>query len=134
MIGEFKDFIARGNVIDLAVGVIMGGAFGKIVGSLVTDILTPPIGFLASGVDFKTLAVKLQPPQLPGQEAAPAAINISYGLFLDAVFQFLIISFCIFLLVKGVNSLKKKQEAAPAEPPAQEKLLAEIRDLLKARG
>ena len=134
---EFKAFVQRGNVVDMAIGVIMGSAFGKIVNSLVTDILTPPIGYLTGKVDFKTLSKKLTPPQIG--DAIPTPVEIKYGLFLQATFDFLIIAFCVFLIVKGMNHLKCKDEAAsapaaPPEPPAQEKLLTEIRDLLKARS
>lgn len=132
---EFKAFIQRGNVVDMAVGVIMGGAFGKIVNSLVADVLTPPLGYVTGGVDFKALSAKLTPPVLAGE--APAPVEIKYGLFLQATFDFLIIAFCVFLIVKAMNHLKKKEEAKPAAPPeptAQEKLLTEIRDVLKARG
>lgn len=130
---EFKAFIQRGNVVDMAIGVIMGGAFGKIVNSLVVDVLTPPLGFVTGNVDFKHLSAKLTPPAVGGEVLAP--VEIKYGQFLQATFDFLIISACVFAIVKGMNHLKKKDEAKPpAEPTAQEKLLAEIRDLLKARS
>lgn len=129
---EFKAFIQRGNVVDMAVGVIMGAAFGKIVNSMVADLLTPPLGYLTQGVDFKSLSAKLTPPT-----AGDAAVEIKYGLFLQATFDFLIIAASVFLIVKLMNRLNKKQDekpAAPPEPTAQEKLLTEIRDLLKARA
>lgn len=133
---EFKAFIQRGNVVDMAIGVIMGGAFGKIVNSLVADILTPPLGYLTNGIDFKSLSKKLTPPPLiDGAAATP--VEIKYGLFLQATFDFLIIALCVFAIVKAMNHLKKKEAAAPAPPPEptlQEKLLTEIRDVLKARG
>ena len=132
---EFKAFIQRGNVVDMAIGVVMGSAFGKIVNSMVADILTPPLGYLTGGVDFKSLSKTMTPPALPGAVATP--VEIKYGVFLQATFDFLIIAFCVFLIVKGMNHLKTKEAATPAspsEPPVQEKLLAEIRDLLKARG
>ena len=132
---EFKAFIQRGNVVDMAIGVIMGGAFGKIVNSLVTDVLTPPLGYLTNGIDFKSLSKKLAPPLVDGAAATP--VEIKYGLFLQATFDFLIIALCVFAIIKGMNHLKKKDEAkpaAPAEPTVQEKLLTEIRDVLKARG
>lgn len=136
LVSEFKTFIQRGNVVDMAVGVIMGGAFGKIVNSLVTDILTPPLGYLTNGVDFKNLSAKLAPSTLVnGASATP--VEIKYGQFLQATFDFLIIAFCVFMIVKVMNRLKKKEDekpAAPPEPTAQEKLLGEIRDLLKARA
>ena len=134
---EFKAFVQRGNVVDMAIGVIMGGAFGKIVSSLVGDILTPPLGYLTGGVDFKSLSAKMLPPQIGDQ--AVKAVEIKYGIFLQATFDFLIMAFCVFLIVKAMNHLKKKDEvapvpAAPPEPSPQEKLLTEIRDLLKARA
>ncbi|MBC7815577.1 MAG: large-conductance mechanosensitive channel protein MscL [Planctomycetaceae bacterium] len=133
---EFKAFIQRGNVVDMAIGVIMGGAFGKIVNSMVTDLLTPPLGYITGGVDFKNLSAKLTPSALvDGSAATP--VEVKYGIFLQAAFDFLIIAFCVFMIVKLMNRLKKKEEekpAAPPEPTAQEKLLTEIRDLLKARG
>ena len=146
IVSEFKAFVQRGNVVDMAIGVIMGGAFGKIVASLVADILTPPLGYITGGVDFKELKHTLSPltiqlpdPAHPGSlivKILPAA-EIKYGLFLQAAFDFLIIAFCVFLLVKLMNSLKKKEEekpAAPPEPTVQEKLLTEIRDMLKQRS
>ncbi len=123
MIQEFKDFAMRGNVVDLAVGVIMGAAFSPIVSTLVDNIIMPPIGYLMAGVDFSTLAVSLPTPTDP--------ILIKYGLFLNAVIKFLITAFAIFLLVKGMNSIKKPAPAAaPAGPPPTEVYLKEIRDLL----
>lgn len=126
MIQEFKEFAVKGNVVDMAVGVIIGGAFGKIVSSLVTDVVMPPIGVLVGGVDFSKLAVTLQ----EATAAAPAVV-ISYGKFIQTVVDFTIIAAVIFMVIKGINSMKKKAEAAPAAPPAQEVLLTEIRDLLK---
>ncbi len=129
IVNEFLAFIKRGNVIDLAVGVIIGAAFGKIVSSLVADILMPPIGYVIGGVKFTELNLPL------GGGDKPVTIN--YGNFLQASFDFLIIAICVFLLVKGINAVYRKPEiqpAKPAEPPAQEKLLAEIRDLLQARA
>lgn len=123
MIQEFKEFAVRGNVVDLAVGVIMGAAFSPIVSTLVDNIIMPPIGYLMAGVDFSTLAVSLPTPTDP--------ILIKYGLFLNAVIKFLITAFAIFLLVKGMNSMKKPAAAAaPAAPPPTEVYLKEIRDLL----
>lgn len=123
MIQEFKEFAMRGNVVDLAVGVIMGAAFSPIVSTLVDNIIMPPIGYLMAGVDFSTLAVSLPTPTDP--------ILIRYGLFLNAVVKFLITAFAIFLLVKGMNSMKKPAPAAaPAGPPPTEVYLKEIRDLL----
>jgi large conductance mechanosensitive channel len=128
MLDEFKAFAMRGNVVDLAVGVIMGAAFGPIVTTLVENIVMPPIGYLLAGVDFSTLAVNLPTPGKP--------VEIKYGMFLNAVFKFLITAFAIFLLVKGINEMKKRfekeQAAAPAAPPPSEVYLKEIRDALVA--
>ena len=125
---EFREFAVKGNVVDMAVGVIIGGAFGKIVSSLVSDVIMPPIGWLIGGVDFKDLAIEIA----PAKEGAEA-VMLKYGAFIQNVFDFIIIAFAIFMMVKALNKLKKerpKEEAAP-EPSAEEKLLAEIRDLLK---
>lgn len=128
MMSEFKSFAMKGNVMDMAVGIIMGGAFGKIVSSFVGDVLMPPIGLALGDVDFKALKATIG-----GTAEAPVTLN--YGVFAQSVVDFLIVSFCVFLVVKAVNAMKKPEPpAAPAEPPAQEKLLAEIRDLLKQRG
>ena len=131
---EFKQFAMLGNVVDMAVGVIIGGAFGKIVSSLVSDVIMPPIGWLIGGVDFKDLKIALPANPLAPEGAEP--VSIGYGAFLQNVLDFLIIAFCIFLIVKGITALtkKKKEEekaAAPAEPSEDIKLLTEIRDLLK---
>lgn len=135
-IQEFKDFAVKGNAVDMAVGVIIGGAFGKIVTSIVDDIIMPPIGWLIGGVQFSDLKIQLSEVQLPGVEHMQS-VTINYGNFLQNVFNFIIIAFCVFLLVKAINKLsqkKKEEPAAPApepEPTAEEKLLSEIRDLLK---
>ena len=135
-IQEFKDFAVKGNAVDMAVGVIIGGAFGKIVTSIVDDIIMPPIGWLIGGVQFSDLKIQLPEVQLPGVEHMQSG-TINYGNFLQNVFNFIIIAFCVFLLVKTINKLsqkKKEEPAAPApnpEPTAEEKLLSEIRDLLK---
>ena len=135
-IQEFKDFAVKGNAVDMAVGVIIGGAFGKIVTSIVDDIIMPPIGWLIGGVKFSDLKIQLPEVQLPGVEHMQN-VTINYGNFLQNVFNFIIIAFCVFLLVKAINKLsqkKKEESAAPApnpEPTAEEKLLSEIRDLLK---
>ena len=129
-ISEFKAFAVKGNAVDMAVGVIIGAAFGKIVSSIVNDLIMPPIGWIIGGVDFKDLKVEL-PALIEGQ----TAVSINYGNFVQTVIDFLIIAFCVFMLVRGISSLKKRE--APAETPAppagptQEELLAEIRDLLK---
>jgi large conductance mechanosensitive channel len=131
--GEFKEFLARGNVVDLAVGVIIGGAFGKIVTSLVDQVIMPPIGLLLGGVDFSSLKIVLK----PADEAAKVPETaIAYGAFLNTVVQFVIIAFVIFLMVKAINSLRRQEAEAPAAPPAPtptEALLTEIRDVLKSK-
>lgn len=126
MLKEFKAFAMRGNVVDLAVGIIIGAAFGKIVTSLVNDVIMPPIGLAVGGVDFTELAVTLK--EAVGDTPA---VTINYGNFVQTIVDFVIVAFAIFLLVKGMNSLKKKEEAKPAAPPADIVLLTEIRDLLK---
>jgi large conductance mechanosensitive channel len=132
MIKEFQDFAVKGNVVDMAVGIIIGGAFGTIVKSLVSDIIMPPIGVLMGGLDFSSLALTLK-----AATADTEAVTLNYGLFINNVISFLIVAWAVFMLVKGMNALKKKEEAAPAEPPApprSEVLLEEIRDALKARA
>ncbi len=130
---EFKEFAMRGSVVDLAVGVVIGAAFGKIVTSLVDDIIMPPIGYLTGGIDFSQMKYVIQ----SADEAAGAAeVAITYGNFINVVIQFLIVAFCIFLVIKGINSMKKKEEevpAAPPEPSKEEVLLTDIRDLLRAK-
>jgi large conductance mechanosensitive channel len=128
MLQEFKTFAVKGNMIDMAVGIIIGAAFGKIISSLVGDVIMPPIGILLGGVDFSNLSIILK--EAVGK--APA-VTLNYGKFIQTVIDFLIISFCIFIMVKGINTLKRKEEEAPAEPPKNEVLLAEIRDLLKTK-
>ena len=136
LIQEFKEFAVKGNAVDMAVGVIIGGAFGKIVSSIVDDIIMPPIGWLIGGVNFSDLKWTLPAVEIPGvTAAAPATIN--YGNFLQTLLDFIIIAFCVFMMVKGINKLSKKKEEEPAapapdlEPTNEEKLLSEIRDLLK---
>jgi large conductance mechanosensitive channel len=129
MLQEFKTFAVKGNVMDMAVGIIVGGAFGKIVSSFVSDVIMPPIGLLIGGVNFSDLAITLKK-----AAGATAAVTMNYGKFIQTVVDFTIIAFAIFLVVKVMNSLKKKEEAAPAVPPppsAEQQLLTEIRDLLK---
>jgi large conductance mechanosensitive channel len=131
MIQEFKTFAMRGNVVDMAVGIIIGAAFGKIVSSFVADVIMPPIGLLIGGVDFSNLAITLK--QAVGD--APA-VTLSYGKFIQSIVDFVIIAFAIFMVIKAMNTLKKKQEDAPAPPPAptpEENLLTEIRDILKKK-
>lgn len=137
-ISEFKQFAIRGNVVDMAVGIIIGGAFGKIVSSVVNDIVMPPIGVLVGGVDFKQLSLTLKEAVTSdaGEVLSPA-VTLNYGNFLQTTFDFIIIAFAIFMMIKAMNKMKKKEETAPAAPPAppeptnEEKLLGEIRDLLK---
>jgi large conductance mechanosensitive channel len=139
MLTEFRDFAMRGNVLDMAIGVIIGGAFGKIVSSLVSDVMMPPIGLLLGGVDFTGLFLNLSGTAQPSLAAAKAAgaPTLNYGVFLQTVFDFIIIAFVIFLLVKQMNRLKKEAPPAPPPPPPgptnEEKLLMEIRDALKGR-
>ena len=122
MIKEFKEFAMKGNVMDLAIGVIIGGAFGKIVGSLVDNILMPIVGILMQGVNFATLSLKI------------GEAEIKYGMFIGAIIDFVIIALVMFMIIKAMNNMKRKEEAAPSAPPAptkEQQLLAEIRDLLK---
>ncbi len=128
---EFKEFAMRGSVIDLAVGVVIGGAFGKIVTALVDNIIMPPIGYITGGIDFSSMKYVLK----EGNEAAGVAeVAIGYGTFINVLIQFIIIAFCIFLVIKGINSLKREKPAEPEAAPApskEEALLMEIRDILK---
>jgi len=135
MIKEFKEFASRGNVVDLAVGVIIGGAFGKIVSSLVNDVVMPPIGLILGKVDFSNLFINLSGKDVASVADAKKAglATLNYGLFLNTTIEFLIVAFAVFLLVKQVNRYKKEAPAAPPEPPADVKLLTEIRDLLAAQ-
>jgi large conductance mechanosensitive channel len=124
---EFKTFAVRGNVVDMAVGIIIGAAFGKIVSSLVADVFMPPIGLLLGGIDFTGFAFTLK------EAAGPLpAVTLGYGKFIQSVVDFVIVACAVFVLVKSINRFRAKQEAAPAAPPKQEVLLAEIRDILKA--
>ncbi len=129
MMSEFRDFAMRGNVVDMAVGIVIGGAFGKIVSSFVKDVLMPPIGVALGGVDFSDLAMTLK-----AASGEVAAVTLNYGSFVQTVIDFIIIAFAIFMVIKAMNSLKKKEEEKPAAPPkpsTEEVLLTEIRDLLK---
>ena len=129
MMKEFKEFAMKGNVVDMAVGIIIGVAFGKIISSFVGDVLMPPIGLMLGGLDFSNLGLTLK----AGSEGVEP-VMLKYGVFINTVIDFLIVAFAIFLMVKAINSMKKKQletPAAPPEPPADVKLLTEIRDLLK---
>lgn len=133
LISEFKAFVMRGNVVDLAVGVIIGASFGKIVSALVDNVLMPPIGYLIGGVDFSDLVLRLGNPVADAKGAITGGAVIKYGVFLNTIIQFAIVAFVIFIMVKLMNKLIAKREEAPAPPPepsAQEKLLTEIRDLL----
>ncbi|HEU4620118.1 MAG TPA: large conductance mechanosensitive channel protein MscL [Gammaproteobacteria bacterium] len=139
MLREFREFAMRGNVVDLAVGIIIGAAFGKIVTSLVNDIIMPPIGLLLGNVDFTGLFLALNGESYDSLAAATAAGApvVRYGVFINTVLDFLIVAFAVFLLVKGVNRLKRKEEAKAAEPPppsAEVQLLTEIRDAVRARA
>ena len=131
IVKEFKDFAMRGNVVDLAVGIIIGAAFGKIVSSLVADVIMPPIGAIVGGVDFSNLSITLK----DAAAGVPAA-TLNYGKFIQAVVDFTIVAFAMFLVVKGMNTLKRhKEEAAPTPKPSNEEvLLGEIRDLLKQKS
>lgn len=132
IIKEFQQFALKGNVVDMAVGIVIGGAFGTIVKSLVDDVIMPPVGLLVGGIDFSELAITLKP-----ATADTAAVTINYGNFINAVIAFLIVAWALFLVVKAMNkareTFEKKEEAAPAAPPADVQLLTEIRDLLKQR-
>lgn len=134
IVKELKEFMMRGNVVDMAVGVIVGGAFGQIVNSLVNDIIMPPIGVLLDGVDFKDLKVVIKQAYVDAAGAEMPEVSLNYGSFVQVVINFVIISTVIFFVIKGINSLQNKKEEVPAAPPAptkEEVLLAEIRDLLK---
>ncbi|MHA6205165.1 large-conductance mechanosensitive channel protein MscL [Dyella soli] len=133
MLKEFKEFAMRGSVIDLAVGVVIGGAFGKIVTSLVDQIIMPPIGYITGGIDFSQMKWVLKPADNSDPAHKIAEVAIGYGTFINTLIQFVIIAFAIFLVVKAINKLSRREEAAPAPPPADVVLLTEIRDLLKTR-
>jgi large conductance mechanosensitive channel len=142
MLKEFKEFAMRGNVVDMAVGLVIGASFGKIVTSLVNDVIMPPIGRLMGNMDFSKLSIKIGEATKKvvegGQEKVVVEdILVKYGTFINTLIDFLIVAFCLFLVIKAMNTLKRKKEEAPAAPPelpADVKLLAEIRDLLKVRG
>ena len=131
MLSEFKEFAMKGNVVDMAVGVIIGGAFGKIISSFVEDVIMPPIGLALGGVDFKSLAIILK-----AAEGKTAAVMLNYGKFIQTIVDFAIVAFVIFMAIKIMNALKKEEAAAPSAPPvptAQEVLLTEIRDAIRGR-
>lgn len=136
MLDEFKAFAMRGNVVDMAVGIIIGGAFGKIISSFVSDVLMPPLGLLLGGLDFKDMAYVMKAAVMQGEEILVPAVSLNYGMFIQNIIDFLIIAFAIFMAIKAMNSMKRKEEvaeevAAPPAPTNEEVLLAEIRDLLK---
>lgn len=139
MLKEFKDFAMRGNVVDMAVGIIIGAAFGTIVKSLVDDVIMPPIGMLLGNVDFSNLFIVLKEGATAGPYAAldaakeAGAVTINYGQFINTIISFVIVAFAVFLVIRNINKLKKEEEQAPAEPPKEEVLLTEIRDILKQK-
>src|SRR5215212_8428413 len=143
MLREFKEFAMRGNVLDMAVGIIIGAAFGTIVNSLVTDVIMPPVGLALGGVDFTNLFITLRegaktagPYASLADAKAAGAVTLNYGLFANSIVSFLIVAFAIFMVVKGANSLKQQQAETPSAPPAptaDQKLLTEIRDILKSK-
>ena len=134
-LAEFKTFAVRGNVVDMAVGIVIGAAFGKIVSSFVADVIMPPIGLLIGGIDFANLVITIKA-AIPatGDLAAKAAVTLNYGKFIQSIIDFVIIAFAIFMVVKGINALKRKEAAKPSEPPLPNPevvLLTDIRDILK---
>lgn len=138
LVKEFKEFAMTGNVVDMAVGIIIGGAFGKIVSSVVNDIIMPPIGLLMGGMNFRDLKFVMKQPQLDAVTGKMSeAVSLNYGQFIQTTVDFLIVAFAIFMMIKAMNTLKKKEEASPAAGPAvpskEESLLAEIRDILRSK-
>lgn len=138
MLQEFKTFAMRGNVVDMAVGIIIGGAFGKIVSSVVGDLIMPAVGLLVGGVNFTDLKIVMKDAVLEGDKVIAPEVSLNYGNFIQVVFDFLIVAFAVFLLIKGINALNRKKEApaapaTPPAPPADVQLLTEIRDLLKEK-
>ncbi|MFK2930443.1 large-conductance mechanosensitive channel protein MscL [Dyella agri] len=131
MMQEFKAFAMRGNVMDMAVGIVIGGAFGKIVSSLVSDVIMPPIGMLTGGIDFSAMKWVLKPADDSDPKHKIAEVAINYGTFINTIITFIIVAFAIFMVIKLMNRMQKKKEEAPAAPPADVALLTEIRDLLK---
>lgn len=133
LLKEFKEFAVKGNVMDMAIGVIIGGAFGKIVTSLVNDIIMPGIGVLTGGINFSDYKFVIQQGVMNGEEVITPEVAITWGSFVQTIVDFLIIAFCIFIAIKAINRFKRKEEETPAAPagPTQEELLTEIRDLLK---
>lgn len=136
-ITEFKEFASRGNMVDLAVGVVVGGAFGKIVTSLVNDVIMPPIGLITGGMDFKDMIITLKPAVMKGSTEMIPAVAVKIGLFLNALVDFVIVAFAIFMVIKAISALRRKQAEEPATPPAPAEdivLLTEIRDALRSRS
>jgi large conductance mechanosensitive channel len=136
-ITEFKEFASRGNMVDLAVGVVIGGAFGKIVTSLVNDVIMPPIGLITGGMDFKDMIITLKPAVMKGSTEMIPAVAVKIGLFLNALVDFVIVAFAIFMVIKAISALRRKQAEEPATPPAPADdivLLTEIRDALRSRS
>ena len=133
ILNEFKQFASKGNVVDMAVGIIIGAAFGKIVASLVNDVIMPPLGLAIGGVDFTDLKIILKQAAIDANGNAINAVTLNYGAFIQTAFDFLILAFAVFMMIKAMNNFKKKEEAspAPAAPSKEETLLTEIRDLLK---
>ena len=132
MLQEFKAFAMRGNVMDMAIGIVIGAAFGKIVTSLVEDVIMPPIGWITGGIDFSSLKWVIRPADVSDPAHKVAEVAINYGIFINTIITFLIIAFAIFMVIKALNRMQRKEEAAPAPPPADVALLTEIRDLLKS--
>ena len=133
MLQEFKAFAMRGNVMDMAVGIVIGAAFGKIVTSLVSDVIMPPIGWITGGMDFSAMKWVIKPADDSNPAHKIAEVAISYGSFFNTIITFVIVAFAIFMVIKMMNRMQKKQEATPAAPPADVVLLTEIRDLLKSK-
>ncbi len=133
ILNEFKQFASKGNVVDMAVGIIIGAAFGKIIASLVNDVIMPPLGLAIGGVDFTDLKIILKQAAIDADGNAINAVTLNYGAFIQTAFDFLIVAFAVFMMIKAMNKFKKKEEAspAPAAPSKEETLLTEIRDLLK---
>lgn len=137
IIKEFREFAVRGNVVDMAVGIIIGAAFGKIVSSFVADVMMPPLAFATGGADFTEKKLVLRDAVMEGETVITPAVTMNYGTFITVTIDFILVAFAVFLLIKGINALKRKQEAVPAPPPGPTKdqeILMEIRDLLQAKG
>ena len=133
LVKEFKEFAIRGNVVDMAVGVVIGAAFGKIVSSLVADVVMPLISLIVGGVNFTAWKVVLKQAVMDGEKVVSPEVALNYGTFIQVIFDFIIVAFAIFMVIKAINRFKKKEEAKPAAPAADITLLTEIRDLLKDR-